>query len=293
VQICATLGQACAASADYGAALSLLCEASDIKRHHRSGHRPAVGLAYTLACMAAVQGDRGDFAQASALFDEALDVVRDTLHEVGASIRGWRAAVLLWQGRWEEARQMAAEAYRIGEQVRSLFSFSMSRAAGGYAQWMLDGSDTALQGVLDATAWLAPREGGLFESLNHGWLTDGLVHAGRLTEARTHAARALQRGRRRDLLGGAMAARAMAWSAAQAGDLARAERGLAQALRVAHARDSAHELAVTQWMAARIALVGGDTARARQWLDPAEAAFEAMAMPWHLAEARALRPFTR
>jgi hypothetical protein len=195
----------------------------------------------------------------------------------------------LWQGRWEEARQTAAEAYRIGEQVRSLFSFSMSRAAGSYAQWRLDGSDTALQGVLDATAWLAPRDGGLFESLNHGWLVDGLLRAGRVGEARTHAARALQRGRRRDWLGGAMAARAMAWAAAQAGDLPRAERGLALALRVADTRDSAHERAVTQWTAARIALLGGDTGRARQWLDPAELAFEAMAMPWHLAEARTLR----
>lgn len=289
VQICATLGQALAASADYVPAIHLLREASDIKRHHRSGNRPAVGLAYTLACLAAVQGDRGDFAQASALFDEALDAVRDTVHEVGASIRGWRAAVLLWQGRWEDARQTAAEAYRIGEQVRSLFSFSMSRAAGGYAQWMLDGSESALQGVGDATAWLAPREGGLFESLNHGWLTDGLVGMGRLPEARAHAARALQRGRRRDLLGGAMAARAMAWLAAMAGDQARAERGLAQALRVAHARDSAHELAVTQWTSARVAWAFDAPARARQWLDPAETAFEAMAMPWHLAQARALR----
>jgi class 3 adenylate cyclase/tetratricopeptide (TPR) repeat protein len=293
VQICATLGQALASSADYGGAISLLREASDIKRHHRSGNRLAVGLAYTLACLAAVQGDRGDFAQASALFDEALDVVRDTVHEVGASIRGWRAAVLLWQGRWEDARQTAAEAYQIGEQVRSLFSFSMSRAAGGYAQWMLDGSDSSLQSVIDATAWLAPREGGLFESLNHGWLTDGLVGMGRLPQARLHAARALQRGRQRDLLGGAMAARAMAWSAAMAGDQARAERGLAQALRVANARESAHELAVTQWTAARVAWAFDAPARARQWLDPAETAFEAMAMPWHLAQARALRTLIR
>jgi len=293
VQICATLGQALAASAEYEGAIDLLREASDIKRHHRSGNRLAVGLAYTLTCLAAVQGDRGDFAQASALFDEALDVVRDTVHEVGASIRGWRAAVLLWQGRWEDARQTAAEAYRIGEQVRSLFSFSMSRAAGSYAQWMLDGSDSALQGVIDATAWLAPREGGLFESLNHGWLTDGLVGMGRLPQAQLHAARALQRGRQRDLLGGAMAARAMAWSAAMAGDQARAERGLAQAMRVAHARDSAHERAVTQWTAARVAWVFDAPARARQCLDPAETAFEVMDMPWHLAQARALRTLIR
>jgi len=293
VQICATLGQALASSADYVPAIQLLREASDIKRHHRTGHRPAVGLAYTLTCLAAVRGDRGEFVQASALFDEALEVVRDTGHEVGASIRAWRAAVLLWQGRWEEARQTAAEAYRIGEQVRTLFSFSMSRAASGYAQWMLDGSEASLQGVVDATAWLAPREGGLFESLNHGWLADGLVGMGRLPQARAHAARALQRGRRRDFLGGAMAARAMAWSAAVAGDRVRAERGLAQALRVAHARDSAHERAVTQWTAARIAWAFDAPAQARQWLDPAETAFEAMAMPWHLAQTRALRRLVR
>ena len=90
-----------------------------------------------------------------------------------------------------------------------------------------------------------------------------------------------------------MAARAMAWSAAQAGDLTRAERGIERALRVAHARDSAHELAVTQWMAARIVLIGGNAGRVRQWLDPAEAAFESMAMPWHLEQARALRLLTR
>lgn len=114
-----------------------------------------------------------------------------------------------------------------------------------------------------------------------------------MAEARRHAARALQRGRRRDLLGGAMAARAMAWSAALAGDAARAERGLARALQVAYQRDSAHELAVTQWTAARIALAGGEAARAREWLDPAEAAFESMRMPWHLAQAHALRPLTR
>jgi hypothetical protein len=46
-------------------------------------------------------------------------------------------------------------------------------------------------------------------------------------------------------------------------------------------------------MAARIVLVGGNAGRARQWLDPAEAAFESMAMPWHLTQARALRPLTR
>lgn len=288
VQIRATLGQARASAADYEGALALLNEASGIKRHHRTGNRPAVGLAYTLACQAAVLGDRGEFAQAGECFDEALDALNDVLHEVGASIRGWRAAVLLWQGRWEEARRTAAEAYSIGAQVRSLFSFSMSRAAGGYASWMLDGSEASLQVVIDATAWLAPRGGGLFESFNHGWLSDGFVGMHRLGEARSHAARALQRGRRRDLLGGAMAARAMARMAAGAGDAARARHYLALATKVAQTRSSAHEVAGTRLCAAQIEWDLGCRSQARALLDQAVAGFESMDMRWHLDQARAL-----
>ena len=288
VQVRATLGQVRASSADYDLALSLLGDASAIKRHHRSGGRPAVGLAYTLACLAAVHGDRGEFAQASACFDEALDVVHEVLHEVGASIRGWRAAVLLWQGRWAEAQRTAAEAYRIGEQVRSLFSFSMSRAAGSYAEWMQTGASAALQGVDDATAWLARREGGLFVSLNHGWLADGHAAQGHLEAARRHAAQALRRGRRRDLLGGAMAARALARLAADAGDRPRAERCLVRALAVAHQRSSAHEVATTQWWRARIAWQFGDRITARACLEPALQAFAVMDMRWHQAEAERL-----
>jgi class 3 adenylate cyclase/tetratricopeptide (TPR) repeat protein len=288
VQVLATLGQVRASSADYDLALSLLGDASAIKRHHRSGGRPAVGLAYTLACLAAVHGDRGEFAQASDCFDEALDVVHEVLHEVGASIRGWRAAVLLWQGCWAEAQRTAAEAYRIGEQVRSLFSFSMSRAAGSYAEWMQTGAGAALQGVDDATAWLARREGGLFVSLNHGWLADGHAAQGHVEATRRHAAQALQRGRRRDLLGGAMAARALARLAAEAGDRARAERCLARAAAVARLRGSAHELATTQWWQARIAWRFEDRAMARAALEPALQGFAAMDMRWHLAEAECL-----
>lgn len=288
VQVRATLGQVRASSADYDQALALLGDASAIKRQHRSGGRPAVGLAYTLACLAAVHGDRGEFALASECFDEALDAVHEVLHEVGASIRGWRAAVLLWQGRWAEAQHTAAEAYRIGEQVRSLFSYSMSRAAGSYAQWMREGSGDALQAVDEATAWLARREGGLFVSLNHGWLADGYAVQGRIDAARRHAAHALQRGRRRDLLGGAMAARALAGLAAAAGDRPRAERCLVRALAVARQRGSAHEIAATQWCAARIAWRFEDRVAARAQLEPALQGFLAMDMRWHHAEAERL-----
>ena len=289
VQVRATLGQAHGAASHYDEALALLDEAIAVKRRHRNPSRPAVGFAYSLACKAAVLGDRGQFHDAREGFDEALDAVRGPHHEVEASIHGLRSAVYLWQGRWEDARDSARDAYRIAERVRSLFSFSMSHAAGAYAPWMLDRRPESLQAIADATAWLEPRKNSLFRSLNFGWRAEALVTSGRLPEARHHAARALMRARQHDRIGGAMAYRALARAAAQARDLPTARRYLALAMRMAHARNSRHELAVNQWCEAAIEWECGDALRAAPLLDAASAAFERMEMCWHLEQAAALR----
>jgi len=288
VQIRATLGQAKVAACDYAGALPLLDEAIAIKRRHRSGSRVAVGLAYSLVCRAWVFGDRGEFAPAYESFDEAWATVQGVTHEIGASIQGWRAAVLLWQGRWDDAREAAAESTQIAERTRSLFQFCMGRAMAAYAEWMLTREGGALQRLQQATAWLEPRDGGLFRSLNHGWLADGLVATGRVGEARRHAAQALRRGRSGDLIGVAMAHRAMAQAAAAARDRPRAERCIERAMQVARARDSAHETATTQLCAAAIAQSFGDRPRMHMLLDHALPAFERMSMAWHLAEASRL-----
>jgi class 3 adenylate cyclase/tetratricopeptide (TPR) repeat protein len=285
VQIQATLGQARAAACDYDEALRLLDSAIAIKRKYLSGARPAVGLAYSLACRAYVLGDQGLFTDAYACFDEALRVIRDIDHEVKASILGWRAAVLLWQGRWEDARQVAAEAQRVGEQVRSLYSFSMSKAAGGYAVWMSEGRPECLQLVVDATSWLDPREGDLFKSLNYGWLADGMVTAGRTDEAKRYAERALVQEQKRDLLGLAMAYRALARAAGDAQQWDSVQQYLALAMKTALSRTSRHEVAVTQLCEAELAAARGDRGQAERLLDAATPAFEAMDMRWHLERA--------
>ena len=82
VHIQAVLGQACAAAAEYDKSLVLLDEAISIKRQFRKSGRPAVALAYSLACKASVLGDRGLFEQAHACFEEALDAVQNSGHEV-------------------------------------------------------------------------------------------------------------------------------------------------------------------------------------------------------------------
>jgi class 3 adenylate cyclase len=285
VQIRATLGQARAAACDYGRALELLEEAIVIKRSHRSGRRPAVGLSYSLVCKASVLGDQGAFAQAHACFDEALDAVHGVQHEIVGSLLCWRGAVLLWQGRWDDAEQTARQAHSVASRVKSLYVFAMSRAIGGYASWVATRAPEALQTVIDATAWLEARDKGLFISLNYGWLADGMAASGRYREARQYAARALARTRKHDRLGEAMAYRALARAATAGHGGKSAQRYLDLAMQAAHARGSPHEVAVNQLRRAEIALSQNDKATAAALLADASTAFGAMNMAWHLAQA--------
>jgi class 3 adenylate cyclase/tetratricopeptide (TPR) repeat protein len=288
VQIRATLGQAKTAACDYEGALPLLEEAIEIKRRHRSGSRPAVGLAFSLVCRGWVLGDHGEFDAAYECFDDASAAVPGLTHEIGASIEGWRSAVLMWQGRWDDARRAAEESTRIAEQTRSLFQFCMGRAMVANAEWMMTRDLEALHRLEQATAWLEPREGALYRSFNHGWLASGLVSVGRAPEGRHHAARALTRGRSGDLIGVATAYRALAEAASAAGDRTRAEHYIDLAMGVARTRQSSHEIATTQLCAAGIANAFGDRPRANALLDAAVPAFDRMHMPWHMAEARKL-----
>ena len=288
-QIRATLGQACAAGCDYEKAILLLDEAIDAKRQRRRSDRPAVGFAYTLACKAAVLGDRGLFAQSYEYFDEAFDSVRGAGHQVEGSILCWRSGVALWQGRWDEARGCALRAQQVGERVKSLYLYAMSLALGAYASWMLQGSPASLKAIADATSWLETRDRGLFLSLNYGWLADGMVAGKDWNVARGYAARALMRSRKHDRIGEAMAYRALARASAAGVSGKPADHYLALAMQNAVARGSAHEVAVTQLCDAEIKLARGQSAPAAALLDQAEAAFEALKMPWHLDASRKLR----
>ncbi|WP_395702552.1 ATP-binding protein [Aquabacterium sp.] len=288
-QVVASLGEACTAAGRYDRALELLERAIAVKRRHRSGRRTNVGLAYSLVCRGVVLGDRGSFAAAAACFDEALDCLVDPMHQIVASIQGWRGAVLLWQGRWRAAREAAAESARVAEATRSLWQLSIARAIDGYAAWRLDGTREAVAGIVEVTDWLLPRDNGLFRSLNHGWLAEGLQALGDPHACRRHTALALQRARLGDCVGLAMAWRAMARAAHAAGQPAAAARHLAAAHRVAARRQSAHERAVTQLCEAELAAAAGDAAGARVPLSAAMQAFDAMGMEGHLVAAQALR----
>jgi class 3 adenylate cyclase/tetratricopeptide (TPR) repeat protein len=289
VHIQAVLGQACAAAAEYDKSLVLLDEAISIKRQFRKSGRPAVALAYSLACKASVLGDRGLFEQAHACFEEALDAVQNSGHEVESSVLCLQSAVSLWQGRWEDARASAAKGQHVAERVKSLYLYAQSLSLGGYASWMTQRSQKSLQAIVDATSWLEKRNRGLFVSLNHGWLADGLVESEQWQQARHHAARAVLRSRQHDRLGEAMAYRAMARASAAGHNRKSAQVYLALAMKNALARGARHEIAVTHLCDAEIRVACGEYAHVADLLDQAESLFEAMGMSWHIEATRNLR----
>ncbi|MFN3861971.1 MAG: ATP-binding protein [Roseateles sp.] len=284
-QLPGTVGQLLAAAANYPEAIPMLDLA--IARQRQRASKSAVnqiGLSFSLCCRAYVLGDQGRFEQAHEIFAEALAPFHGSGHAVEASMQGWRAAVLLWQGRWAEAREAADVAHRVGAQVRSMFTCAMGHAAGAYAAWMETQDPAARQHILDAVAWLAPRGGGLYSSLNHGWLADILATQGDAGAARHHVALALKRGRQHDWIGGAMAYRAAARLAARLGDVPRAQRYLALARRAGAQRNSAHEAAVTALLEAELRLDDGWRAA----LERAYSEFERMGMVGFSERARRL-----
>ena len=289
VQVDATLGQALASAGRYGEALALLDAAIAIKRGHRSGAGNAVGLTYSLACKGYALGDKGDFGAAEACFEEALNDTGCDQPEVIGSVRGWYAAVRLWQGRYEEAMHLAGEACREGERVRSLHLMSMGRAVGGFARWRLTGEAQALDDLREAVDWLARRGNALFSSLNHGWLTEALAASGDAAGARKHAAQALRRARHSDVLGASLACRTMCLQAAQAGQVDKAGRWLDAARHWADVRESRREQAENSLCAAELALAGGLTEPATALLGEAAAAFESLGMQAHLNKVQGMR----
>jgi tetratricopeptide (TPR) repeat protein len=297
VQIRATLGQAYATACEYGPALELLDEAIEIKRKHRSGARRSIGLAYSISCKAFVLSDQGQFDRAYKGFDEAVDTLGGTRHDVdgqvhqaAASVVTQRSAACLWQGRMQEAAAHAHEGERIAERVKARYLFSMSRALAAFAQWQLDQAPEALAALAAATHWLEASDSQQFLSLNYGWLADAMTDIGQVDEARRYAARALMRARLGDRLGEAMAYRALARIALRDAALRPAAQYLARAATAAAARGSAHEAAKNRICAAEIALALGERDTAERHIVLARAQLLEMGMDWFLTKADRLMP---
>ena len=297
-QVRATLAQVLTSACEYGGAAELFDVSLSSKRlQSKPASSVAIGSAFALSCKGCLLGDQGLFVQAEACFAEALALLGDSQHSVGSSVRGWIAAVYMWQGRWEEAIAVARHSAGIAQHTRSRQLLAMSRALAGYAQWVLHARAESLQSLREATSWIEDRNGAFLTSLNYGWLVDGTLaqinepfnHPETMIEARRHASRLFMRARQHDRIGEAMGCRALALAAAREGDFARAKHYMALAAKSATARNSAHEQASNQLCHARIAVLSGIGRDATPWLDSACEGFERMQMKWHLGQAAQLR----
>jgi hypothetical protein len=287
-QVRATLGQVLHAACDYAGAGPLLDAAIDSKRRQRRpGGSIAVGSAYALACKGAMLGDQGRFDLADECFAEAMQLLGDTLHQVASSVRNWISCCWQWQGRWAEAAEMADASTHVAEQVRSRQLLAMSRALRGHARWALAHREEDLQAMRDSIAWIEERRGGLVTSLVYGHLVDACVEAGQAAQARRHAARLLMRARQDDRLGQADGCRALARSAAAAGDAARAAHYLTLAEGAAQARASPHEHAKNLLAWAALARQRGRHGEASGLAQAAAERFARLGMPAYLALAEA------
>jgi class 3 adenylate cyclase/tetratricopeptide (TPR) repeat protein len=286
VQVEATLGQVLAATGEATPALALIDAAVEAKRRRGGPGRGslAIGSAYALACKGGLLADAGAFGDAHACFAEALDLLGDSAHPVGNSVRNWVAVAWNWQGCWAEALQVAGDSEAIAQGTRALLLLAAARGNLGYAAWQL--GDAAGAGRMEeAMRWMDAHGSRFYVSLYHGWLAALRAGEGDAAAARAHGLQVLRRSRQAEPQGHAVACRAMAWLAARAGDAAGAARWLAradvQALRRGSAREQALNALARSQVAARF---GGRDGRA---LDQALGGFERLGMAWHLARAQA------
>ena len=288
-QVEATLGQVLAATCQYDEALQLMARAVAAKRAGvRVGGSVAVGSAFTLATMASALADRGAFDAAHAALAQAQALLGESTHPVANSVRNWAVMVLLWQGRWDDARQVAEESVRLAENSRALQPLAISRAAGGYARWMGSGAQEGFEQIAEAVHWMEQRRGQFFTSIYYGWLVEGCVAQHRLPEARRHASRLLLRARAGELLGEAVGCRALAGASMDAGDARRAMAWWQRAEASAQRRDSQRERALNQWCLARLLRQQGRLDDSRAAARSAAAALQGMGMVWHAGQVAAL-----
>ncbi|MFN7917304.1 MAG: adenylate/guanylate cyclase domain-containing protein [Vicinamibacterales bacterium] len=283
VQIRSTFAQAKGAAGEYDGVLEQLDLAADVKRRHRSGTRPAVGMAYTLACKGGLLADCGDFEAAHACFAEAMDVIRGRNSPVEASVLAWKSAVHVWRGEWHQAIDTAHEVQTIADRIESLYVHSMAAVLIGYSRWRLEPDLARIDELVQATQWLEERDKRLYISLNHGWIATAMVDAGQFDKARSYIEQALARARVHDSLGESMAYRALARMAHAGHAPEPARHYLDAALAASRRRRSKHEEAVT------LAQIGIDLLRAAQpgegraAVDQARAMFRTLGMRWHEA----------
>jgi class 3 adenylate cyclase/tetratricopeptide (TPR) repeat protein len=177
---------------------------------------PQVVKAYSLACKGLAFADMGELARGRSLIGESRALLADSGHQMEGSIRCFESVMLLWEGRWHEARETADVARKIGQRVNGPYMYAMATAIYSYAQWQLERTKESVEALRHAAGWLEEWDVRLYLSLIYGWLIEVLIGEGRLDEAaRYYRLSREDREREGELLGAELGARAMARAAAK------------------------------------------------------------------------------
>lgn len=285
VETTALLGQAKGSASEYDEAVVLLDNAMQAKQLHYKRKRLSVGSAYSLACKGTVLGDQGLFDPAYRCFETAMESLEgeDYFHVEG-SVLGLYSAVNLWQGRWEDGREIAMRAHHAAQRISRSYMSSIYLSLAAYAEWKMDVNESAISVVKSQTSNLEQHHKFLYLSLNYGWLAEMLVTVGKWQPARKYAARALVRARHNDRLGEAMAYRALAiiTENQHPGSF---QKYLDRAVVSADIRQARHETAKNNLLWGSILLRHKRHQQAHHHLDLAMRDFKAMNMPWFSQQA--------
>jgi class 3 adenylate cyclase/tetratricopeptide (TPR) repeat protein len=282
-QVEATLGQALAAACEYDEALPLMDHALSSKgRSIRAGSGVAVGSAFTLACKASVLADRGLFTDANEALDKARQLLGNSAHPVTNSVRNWSMVILAWQARWDDAIVVADEALRDAERSRALLPLAISRAVGGYARWMRDGTAENFEQIVEAIRWMELRSSTFFTSIYYGWLVEGCVIQNRFEESRRYAARLFSRARAGESLGESAGCRALARACQVLQDDNGVARYLRLAVKSAERRGSRRDMALNNLCRSDLLRIQGLDTEADEYASLAFVGLEEMGMTWYL-----------
>jgi len=288
VDIIATRGFVHAARCDYIRAQRDIESALDAKnRNPGDGRNVPIISSYSRATLAVVKADLGDFAQGHLLIKVALDSVKHFNHEIESSICNMGAAVLLWQGRWIEALDLADRSCQRSEIVNSPYLINMARCLYGYANWRAANDEGGLNLLSTSADRLWNSEMRLYSSFCYGWVSDACVITGRREEALSAAERTITLAQFGDPVGAAMACRSLGMLAASEvgighnGQYERAISYLEDAYSYAEKRNSPHEHAVTDLHLARLNAVFGKEDIALNSLTKTSANLGALDMIWH------------
>jgi len=292
-QLRANLGQSRASACDYEEALKLLDESIESKQrlHKRKSSKTApTGSAFAIACKAFVMAEMGETEQGEKLMQESLAAVGGTGHPVEGSCYSFYATMMILQGRFGEAIEIADVVRKTGERVNGPYLFGRGRSEGAFARYMNDRNEEALAALEETTQWLERRPIRLYISLNYGYLAEAMFLAQEPERARHYAGRALERAAQLDVIGEGMACRVLARLGAleEPDRLEASEPFLVRAFASARKRGSRREIALLQLTRSEIAVDRGDFESARDGLQRNQMELDRMQLAWYSERARSL-----